>query len=102
MKFLSILAVVGIWLLPAARAEEWTRTWNVGAQPELRVEAGDASIDVTGGDASSIQARLVTESYKIGYDGVQVIEHHTGDHVDIRIKEPSGNFGNWGRHSIRL
>jgi DUF4097 and DUF4098 domain-containing protein YvlB len=102
MKFFSMVALAGLCLLPAARAEEWNKTWSVGAQPELRVEAGDASIDLAGGDSSSIQARLTTEGYKIGYDGIQVIEHQTGDHVDIRIKEPSHNFGSWGRHSVRL
>jgi Putative adhesin len=96
------LALAALCILPSAQADDWTKTWNVGAQPELRVEAGDASIDLEGADTNSIRAHLVTEGYKIGYDGVEVVEHQAGDHVDIRIKEPSGHFGNWGHHSIRL
>ena len=101
MKF--EVAFIAVWfaLLPMASAEEWTKSWNVGAQPELRVEAGDGSITIEKGRTGVIEAKLVTEGYKIGYDGIQVIEHQTGDHVDIRLKEPSGHFS-WHSHSIRL
>jgi hypothetical protein len=91
-------------LLAAAatmQAAEWNKTWSVGGQPELRVEAADASIEMTGEGAGTIKATLITEGYSIGYDGVQVIEHQAGDHVDIRVKEPY-HHGGWGRRSIRL
>jgi DUF4097 and DUF4098 domain-containing protein YvlB len=97
------LIVAALAFLPvAAHSEEWTKSWTVGAQPELRVEASDASIEVDGSDSQTIQARLVTEGYSIGHDGIQVIEHQSGDHVELRIKEPYGHFGGWGHRSIRL
>lgn len=97
--FALLLGSLG--LLPFASADELTKSWNVGSQPELRVEAGDASIEISGADTNTIRAKLTTDGYKIGYGGVELIEHQSSNSLDLRVKEPNDHFG-WGRHSIHL
>lgn len=95
------LLVAGLGGLSAASAEELDKKWTVGNHPELRVEAGDASIDIQGSDTDAVSAKLVTEGRKIGYGGVELIEHQSDSALDLRIQEPHESFG-WGHHSVRL
>jgi DUF4097 and DUF4098 domain-containing protein YvlB len=101
MKKVLGLLLGSVGLLSFASAEELVKSWNVGSRPELRVEAGDGSIEMEGADSTSIRAKLIVDGYKIGYGGVELIEHQSGNALDLRVKEPNEHFG-WGRHSIHL
>ena len=101
MKFAFFGLLLAVSHAFPAYGDSWTKSWNVGPQPELRIEASDASVEVQGSDSNTIEAKLETKGLKIGYDGVEVVEHQTGNHIDIRLKEPSGHF-NLGQHSIQL
>jgi DUF4097 and DUF4098 domain-containing protein YvlB len=94
---LTSLAMVA----PGVMADEWTRTWNVGAQPELRVDADDAAVTVEASDTSEIRAKLTTKGWTIGPSGVQVSGQQSGSSLEIRVKVPNEHF-NWGNRSIRL
>ena len=99
MKRLRLLTpALALTLAFTLRGEEWTKTWTVGQQPELRIEAGDASIEIEGRDGNSIQARLITEGISIGPSGVEVIEHQSGNSVEVRLREHESHF-NLGHHS---
>ena len=37
---------LGLGLLPAARAEDWSKTYTLTGKPDLRVETSDANIRV--------------------------------------------------------
>ena len=81
----------------SARAEEWSKTYSVTPRPELRVETTDANIHLETWGQSQIEARLTTERMAIGPDGVQVIEHQTGNTVEIEVHFPHMNW-NIGFH----
>src|SRR6202140_1310174 len=104
MKRLSlvILAPSVLAVLPA-HADEWSKTYNVTGEPELRIETSDANIRVTTWDQNTIQAKVNTASYKIGKGGIRVEEHQTGDSVEIEVRYPHHNFNvEWGQHKVDI
>jgi DUF4097 and DUF4098 domain-containing protein YvlB len=98
---LAVLAVT-VALLPA-RAEEWSKTYNISGKPDLRVETSDANIRVTTWDQNTIEAKVITTHYKIGADGIRVEERQTGDSVEIDVHYPHHNFNvEWGQHKVEI
>lgn len=103
MKTILVTLSFAAWALvqPNARADEWNHHWSVGANPDLHVSAGDAAVEVEGGNTNGIDATLTTRGWSIGPSGVQVSEHQDGNRVEIYIKVPSLHFS-FGNRSIRL
>jgi DUF4097 and DUF4098 domain-containing protein YvlB len=89
MKRFALLAL-GFCLttISLAGADEWSKTYTIANSPDLRVETSDASIRVDTWDQNTIEARVTTEKYKIGEHGIQVIEHQSGDLVDVEVRYP--------------
>src|SRR5450755_4445190 len=77
-----------------AFADEWTKTYQVGSNPSLRVDTNDASIEVTQGVSKTISARVISEGYNIGSTGVRVTERQDADKVDLQVHIPN----DWGLH----
>ena len=78
----------------SALAEEWTKTYQVGDNPALRVDTNDASVEITRGTSHTVSARIVSEGFSIGGSGVRVTERQDGDKVDLQVHVPS----HWGIH----
>ena len=104
MKRLSIaiLAATVVAVLPA-RADEWSKTYNVSGKPDLRIETSDANIRVTTWDQNTIEAKVIASRYKIGEGGLRVEEHQNGDSVEIEVRYPHHNFNiEWGQHKVDI
>jgi len=85
-----------------AKAAEWSKRFPVSGRAELRVEAGDASVLVHTWDRKEIEARVTTDRWKIPAE-IQVIDHQTGDRVDLEIRMPRHMFTlNFGHSSIQM
>ena len=84
---LAILAVV-LAGAGTARAEQWSKTYNISGSPDLRVETTDANIRVDTWDQKSIEATIISSHYKIGAGGLQVEERQSGDTVEINVRFP--------------
>lgn len=95
------LASIGSILPGSALGDEWNKHWSTGAKPELRIHAGDAAVVIQVGENGGIEARLTTRGWSIGRNGVQIVEHQTGDTVDIDVRVPPSHF-TMGDRSIRL
>jgi len=98
---LQISLAAGLTATTAA-ADEWTKRFTISGKPELRVDANDGAVIVRTWDRKEIEARVTTVHWRIPAD-IQVIDHQTGDHVDIELRMPRHaiNF-NFGRRSIQL
>jgi Putative adhesin len=70
------------------RAEEWSKNFTIQGKPDLRVETSDANIRVDTWDQNMIGARVLTDRVKIGENGVRVIDHQTGDSVELELRFP--------------
>lgn len=93
---LFILALTVAAVLPAS-ADEWSKTYTVSANPDVRIETTDANIRVTTWDQNTIEAKVITNRYKIGEGGIHIDEHQTGNSVEIEVRYPHHivNF-EWG------
>jgi hypothetical protein len=99
-RFWLVLALGVIATLPAS-ADEWTKTYNISGKADLRVETSDANIRVTTWDQNTIDAKVITEHYKIGEGGIQIEEHQNGDSVEIEVRYPHHGFNvQWGNHRV--
>jgi DUF4097 and DUF4098 domain-containing protein YvlB len=87
---LLCLSVLGV----SAFAEEWSKTYQVGDKPSLRVDTNDASVEITRGAGHMVSARVIADGYRIGDSGVRVTEHQDGDKVDLQVRVPN----TWGFH----
>lgn len=92
LLLLSLLCFFALAL--TAFADEWTKTYQVGEKPSLRVETNDASIEITRGASRTVSARVTSEGYKIGNGDVRVTESQSGDSVQLQVHIPS----EWGMH----
>lgn len=99
MRRFALLVAIILTICTMASAEEWTKTYNVTAKPTLKVESSDAAINVSAWDNSTIEARVEVEGYKIGPDGIRIIEHQTGNVVEIEVRYPHNEFSIGWHHS---
>ena len=86
-----VLAVVAFGLAVAsfARADEWSKTYTITGKADLRVETSDANIHVDTWDQNTIEARVISQHYKIGERGLRVEEHQSGDSVELFVHFPT-------------
>lgn len=100
-RILPLFAVL-LALSAIASAEEWTKTYKLTGKPDLRIETSDADIRVETGNQNQIEARVVANGYKIGDGGIQIVEHQSGNSVDMEVKFPrhifSVTIGNHSHH----
>jgi DUF4097 and DUF4098 domain-containing protein YvlB len=89
-----------------AQADEWSKTYTLTGKPDLRVDTSDADIHVATWDQNTIEARVTTTRYKIGDDGIRIVEHQMGDIVEIDVRYPHHNitinWGNSGGHRVDI
>jgi DUF4097 and DUF4098 domain-containing protein YvlB len=93
MKLFALVAL-GVCLAAAsvARADDWSKTYTITGKPDLRVETSDADLHVDTWDQNTIDVHVTTTHYKIGEGGIKIIEHQTGDAVELEIRYPHVNF----------
>ncbi len=92
MKRFLLLFTILLAVCALATAEEWTKTYSLTGKPELRIETSDADIRVETWSQNTIEARVVATGYKIGEGGLQIIEHQSGNAVDMQVKFPHQYF----------
>lgn len=81
--------------------DQWSKTFNVGAAPELRIETSDANVTLRTANVKTIEARVTSSGWRIGPGDVHVIDHQAGDRVEIEVKVPAVHF-NLGNRWIKL
>jgi hypothetical protein len=79
-----------------ARADQWSKTYQVNGRAELHVVTGDGDVVVTGADQQRIDARVTATGWKIGPNDVQIIESQSGNSVSIEVKVPHWGFSMFG------
>src|SRR5215472_7994963 len=75
-----------------AHADEWSKTYTITGKPDLRIETSDANISVDTWDQKTIEARVTTSHWKIGDNGITVLDHQNGDAVEIEVRFPHRHF----------
>ena len=100
-----IVLIAGLAAAIPARADEWSKTFQLSGKPDLRVETSDANIQVNTWDQNVIEAKVTTTRYKIGEGGIRIEERQNGDAVEIDVRYPHQlphiNI-EWGQHQHRV
>jgi len=106
LRCLRLLALgAGPLVLASALAAgaDWSKDFPINGRADLRVEADEARVTLTGAEAPRIEARVIVSGWTIGPSGVQVIDRQNGDHVELDVRVPhGGGWFNMGNHSIRV
>jgi DUF4097 and DUF4098 domain-containing protein YvlB len=92
MRHFAIALFAVALSLTAAQADDWSKTYTVEHAPQLRVDTSDAEIRLDTWDQNKIEAHVTTERWKIGEDGIKIIERQTGDAVEIEVRFPHRNY----------
>jgi DUF4097 and DUF4098 domain-containing protein YvlB len=89
-----LLSLLGLCMAvtAAARADEWSKTYNISGKPDLRVQTSDANLHVETWDKNTIEVHVTSTHYKIGENGITVYEHQNGDSVEIELRYPHRHF----------
>ena len=88
------LACAGSAVRASASDGQWSKTWNVSASAELRVDADYGTLHIVSGAANTIHANVTTTYWSIPSD-VEVSDSQDGNHVEIRVRTPSNHGGGW-------
>jgi DUF4097 and DUF4098 domain-containing protein YvlB len=85
----------------AALADQWSKSFSVGAKPELRVETSDGNVTLRVGSNSAIEAHVETSGWKIGPGEVTVTARQNGDFVEVNVRIPQRHF-DFGHRSVKI
>jgi len=99
LSALLLLAMLAISV--SASADEWEKDYSPSGKPVIRVDANDADIRVNDWDRKDIEARIITEGYKIGPDAVRVTEGQSGNQITLEVHTPRLLGLVLHRHSVR-
>jgi hypothetical protein len=83
---------------PSARAEDWSKTFQLSGKPQLAIETSDANIQLDTWGQNTIEARVVTERWKIGEGGITISDHQAGNLVSLEVRFPREFMNISGRH----
>lgn len=98
-----LICMLLLAVLPADSTDEWTKTFNVERAARLRVETSDANIRVIAWEGATVQARITTKGWKIGADGINIVDRQTGDQIDIEVRFPRHAFQmNWRNRRVDI
>src|SRR5688572_23185030 len=89
--------------LPSASPDDWTKTFNLERTAKLRVDTSDANIRVTSCDCTSVVAKITTQGWTIGDDGINIVDRQNGDQIDIEVRFPRQVFQmNWRNRRVDI
>jgi len=100
---ISMMCLLVLSVLPSASTDEWTKSFNLERAAKVRVETSDANIRVTSWDGTTVEARITTKGWKIGGDGINIVDHQTAEQIDIEVRFPRHVFQvNWGNRRVDI
>src|SRR5579864_5357323 len=102
-KALVQLSLAAAFVNTAALADEWSKKFTISGKPSLRVDANDGSVQIRTWDRKEIEARVTTVGWRLSPDEVRVIDHQTGDRVELELRIPHRPYSvMFSRRSIRM
>lgn len=72
-------------LAPAARAEEWTKSYSVTGRPQVRVTTNDGRVDILTGGTKQVEFRVEYHGYELNKN-LTIDSRQDGDHVEITAR----------------
>jgi hypothetical protein len=83
-------------LAPAARAEEWTKSYTVSGRAQVRVDTNDGAVRIATGESRQVEFRVIYEGYEVNKN-LHIDSRQDGDSVQLNARV-TGHWGfSWGR-----
>jgi DUF4097 and DUF4098 domain-containing protein YvlB len=89
----SRLLVLLAAMAATSRAEEWSKRFETGLKPVLRVDSAEASVVIKTADRDDIDAHVSTVGWKISDSELRILENHSGNVLELEIHTPKMKFG---------
>ncbi len=88
-RFAVTTLFVALTFTLLAHADDWSKTYDLTGQPDLRVRASDAHVRIEPWDQNKIEARVTTHGWHIGpgSGGIEIVEHQQGNAVEIELRQ---------------
>jgi DUF4097 and DUF4098 domain-containing protein YvlB len=86
MRLPVSVAIVAALAAGGAFGGDWTKTFVVSGQPELRIETDDGNVTVRTWDEKKIIVHVTTAGWKIGPGEVEVEQSQAGNSVEITVR----------------
>ena len=104
MRLATQIVVTAALAAGIASADDWTKTYAVSGQPEIRVETDDGNVIVRTWNENKIAVYITTGGWKIGAGEVQIHDSLTGNKLDLTVRSPRGHFTffSMGHRSIQV
>ena len=100
---IPMICMIVLSVLPSAPTDDWAKSFKVEGTAKVRIETTDANIRVTSCECATVEARITTQGWTIGGDGINIVDHQTGDQVDIEVRFPRRLFQmNWGNRRVDI
>ncbi|HTR37518.1 MAG TPA: DUF4097 family beta strand repeat-containing protein [Bryobacteraceae bacterium] len=98
----SLPAALALLSLPVL-ADEWNKRFTINGAADLRVETNDGAVSVRAWDRKEIEARVTADGRKIAPGQVEVIDHQTGNHVELEVRVSHHQFVlGFGTRSVQV
>src|SRR5215813_13715191 len=93
VPFLGLVVLAACGQAPAAKAEEWTKSYTVSGRANVHVDTNDGSVRVTTGDSKQVELRVIYNGYTLDKN-LHIESKQDGDRVELSARE--ANHWNWG------
>ena len=104
LPFLAIGVLAVGALAPAAKAEEWTKSYTVAGRASVHASTNDGSVRVYTADTKQVELRVIYSGMTMDKD-FTIDARQDGDRVEITAKERNGwhwGFSFHGNRGLRI
>ena len=86
-KICLTLSLAALTFTALARADDWSKTYDLTGKPELRVKTQDAKLRIESWDQNKIETHVITRGWHIGNGELEIVEHQQGNAVEIELRQ---------------
>jgi len=98
VPFSAAALLAAALFVPAASAEEWTKSYTVSGRANVHLDTNDGSVRVTTSDTKQVELRVIYNGYTLDKN-LKIDSRQDGDHVELSARETM--HWNWGVHVSR-
>ncbi len=98
VPFSAAALLAAALFVPAASAEEWTKSYTVSGRANVHLDTNDGSVRVTTSDTKQVELRVIYNGYTLDKN-LKIDSRQDGDHVELSARETM--HWNWGAHVSR-
>lgn len=98
IPFSAALLFAAAVFAPAARAEDWAKTYTVSGRANVHLDTNDGSVRVTTSDSKQVELHVIYNGYTLDKN-LKIESRQDGDRVELSAREISR--WSWGIHVSR-